>query len=84
MTNILIADPKQRKKSKKTAKITDKGSTTTSSLEKIITNNKLPITYINKSKDGKWNVYKYTLPTDRNSFIPKDLIHFISISKIFL
>ncbi len=84
MTNILIADPKQRKKSKKTANITDKGNTTTSSLEKIITSNKLPITYINKSKDGKRNVYKYTLPTDRNSFIPRDLIHFISISKIFL
>lgn len=88
MTNIAIDDVQKRKKASPQQKNTlfakEKKSAPLSSFERLAKNAKISLEYLNKSKDGKRKVYKYTLPTSNDFFAPKDLMQFIRISKIFL
>lgn len=88
MTNIAIDDVQKRKKASPQQKNTlfakEKKSAPLSSFERLAKNAKISLEYLNKSKDGKRKVYKYTLPTSNNFLAPRDLMQFIRISKIFL
>jgi len=88
MANIGIQNPQQWKKTHTQQKNTfftkEKKSAPLSSFERLVKNAKISLEYLNKSKDGKRKVYKYTLPTSNDFSAPKDLMQFIRNSKIFL